>query len=187
MITVFDGWVVSKLGDAAYGMLRIREALRQYRMTGNGIQLVWMFAMLAEAEWEAGACNDAFNTLAEAMKLAAENGEGLFEPEVYRLKGQFLFAQAIGAGGSRFAANNDCESQLAEAERCMGNAVAIARRQEAKMLELRALVGLCRLHSEAGIAPGARDELEGVYQQFTEGFDSPDLREARTILAALKA
>jgi class 3 adenylate cyclase/tetratricopeptide (TPR) repeat protein len=188
IITVYRGWGLSELGESAEGIVQIRAALERYYMAGNGVQQVWLHVILADVQWKAGEWNDAFGTLASAMALARNNGEGLFEPELYRLEGEFLFAQAMGAAGSSNTASGDERlARLVEAERCIRQSLDMARRQEARMLELRSLVSLCRVRRELGAVSQERDMLAAVHTAFTEGFETPDLREARSMLEALKA
>jgi hypothetical protein len=183
MITVFRGWAVSELTKPQNGLWAIRDAIERYRAAGNGALQVWMNVMLAGVLWKAGHWNESFSTLAETMTLARENGEGLFEPELYRLEGAFRFEQAIGAAGpSKATSSGDRVAALALAERRIRESLDRARRQEARMLELRSLVILCRLQKELGTAPPDYEELAGTYKTFTEGFDTPDLREARSTL-----
>ena len=183
MISVFRWWAASERGERAEGVARIRDALERYRKKGNGVQQVWMNVILADAQWKAGQCDDAFITLAETMRLASENGEGLFEPELYRLEGEFRFQQATGTPDlSKAASSDDRMTGLAHAERCIREALNRARRQEARMLELRSLVSLCRVQKELGTVPPEYEALAETYNAFTDGFDTPDLREARRML-----
>jgi hypothetical protein len=122
------------------------------------------------------------------MTLARKNGEGLFEPELYRLEGEFLFAQAIGtAGPTKTASSDDRATGLARAERCIRESLDLSRRQEARMLELRSLVSLCHIRRALGAVSQEYEALAKVYNAFTEGFETPDLREARITLEALQA
>jgi hypothetical protein len=82
------------------------------------------------------------------------------------------------------ASTADCQSRLADAERHILEALDLARCQDATMLELRSLVSLCSVRRKQGDVAPARDELRKVYQSFTEGFEAPDLREARAMLEA---
>jgi len=101
-----------------------------------------------------------------ALALAGRTGERLFEAELHRLRGEFLLAEDVAAG--------------ADAEACFRRAAATARRQGAAALELRAATSLARL----GRAADARPLLADVYGRFTEGFDTPDLADARAVLDA---
>jgi adenylate cyclase len=183
VLTVYRGWGLSELGDPAEGIAQIRGAIESYRAAGNGALQVWMNVILAAALWKAGKRNEVFSTLANVMTLARKNGEGLFEPELYRLKGEFLFAQAMGAAGPPKAEpDGDRATKLADAESCIRDSLELARRQEARMLELRSLVSLCRVRRELGAVSHERKELAEVCDAFTEGVETPDLREARVML-----
>ncbi|HTA46112.1 MAG TPA: adenylate/guanylate cyclase domain-containing protein [Bryobacteraceae bacterium] len=175
-------------GGAAEASAQIRGAIERYCRAGNGNNLIWFYAILASAQWRAGEWDDAFGTLATAMALAAETGEGLYEPELYRLKGDFLYDQAIGAAGpSQAASGDDLAPQFAAAEDSIRESLALAQRQEARMLELRSLTSLCRVRRELGAVSRERDMLADLYQTFTEGFDTPDLCAARAMIETLKA
>ena len=164
MITVFRGWAVSELGERAEGIAQIRGAIERYRAAGNGVQQVWMHVILADAQWKAGEWADALSTLDGAKKLARENGEGLFEPELHRLEGEFLFAQATGSAGPSTAASSaERATGLAHAERCIRESLDLSRRQEARMLELRSLVSLCRVRRALGAGSQEDDALAKVY------------------------
>ena len=97
--------------------------------------------------------------------------EGNYEAELCRLKGELLLQQATGSDG--------------EAETCFRQALDIARRQQAKSLELRAAVSLSRLWRYQGKRAEAYDLLAPIYSWFTEGFDTADLQEAKALLEEL--
>jgi predicted ATPase len=93
------------------------------------------------------------------------------EAELHRLRGEWLIARRSG--------------EHAEAAACFDRSLAVARRQGAKMWELRTTVSLARLRRERGRHAEARDLLAPVYGWFTEGFDTPDLKEAKALLDEL--
>jgi predicted ATPase len=109
--------------------------------------------------------------LAEALVAIHNTGEHRWEAEIYRLKGQLLLA---------LAAKHDNE-----AEACFHHALAVARRQQAKSLELRAAMCLSRLWQRQGKCIEARRLLASIYGWFTEGFDKADLQEAKALLEEL--
>ena len=109
--------------------------------------------------------------VAEALAAAANIGEGFFEAERYRLKGELLLARAV-------------EKQTV-AESCFHQALDSARQQQAKWLELRTAVSLSRLWQRQGKHAEARQLVEPIYGWFTEGFDTVDLQEARALLEEL--
>ncbi len=187
-LIVYRGWGTSQLGRPEEVSAKMRAAMERYRMAGNGIHLASHYTLLAEVEWKAGEWDNAFQTLDTAMTLARTCGEGLFEPELYRQKGEFLFAQALGAGDPAKAASAaELPARLAEAESSLRESLRLARAQEAKMLELRSLLTLCRVREKLGDASPEREELAAIYDTFTEGFNTPDLREARAMLQTAAA
>jgi tetratricopeptide (TPR) repeat protein len=185
-VIVFQEWALSKQGDRPEAVAQIRGAIERYSAGGNGLQKIVLHAVLAGVEWEAGAWNDAFETLATGMKLAKDNAEGHFEPELYRLQGEFLLAQATGAAGPpQTAPGEGRASLLNKAERCIRDGLQLARRQDARMLELRSLASLCRVRRELGSVSVERAALAEVYAAFTEGFETPDLQGTRAMLETL--
>ena len=103
--------------------------------------------------------------------MAEKSGEQQWEAELYRLQGELLLQQTVP------------DAQQAEA--CFGQALATARRQQAKSLELRAAMSLARLWQRQGKRADACRMLAAVYAWFTEGFDTADLQEAKALLDAL--
>jgi predicted ATPase len=98
-------------------------------------------------------------------------GERVWEPELYRLKGELLL---------QLSSDNQ-----AEADTCFRHALEIARTQQAKSFELRAVTSLARLWQQQGKRQEAHDLLAPVYHWFTEGFDTADLQDAKALLDAL--
>jgi predicted ATPase len=115
--------------------------------------------------------------LTEAFALIEETGERWWEAECHRLHGELLLVQASSPGTGPGALQ-----QRAEAETCFCRAIAIARDQEAKSLELRAAMSLSRLWQRQGKRVEARQLLGEVYGWFTEGFVTADLQVSRALL-----
>jgi len=109
--------------------------------------------------------------LTEALATADEYEIRHYEAEMHRLKGELLLRQD--------------DSKLMEAQSCFERAIEIARKQSAKSLELRATMSLARLFAKQGRRDEARAMLAEIYGWFTEGFDTADLRDARTLLDEL--
>jgi predicted ATPase len=126
-------------------------------------------ALFAEALEGAGEHDSALAALAEALAVAQETGERWWEAEIHRRKGVSLLSQR----------------SLAETEAIFQQAIHIAQAQQAKSLELRAARNLARLWGEQGRRAEARDLLAPVYGWFTEGLDTPALKEAKALLAEL--
>jgi predicted ATPase len=124
---------------------------------------------LGEACGGAGRPQEGLEALAEAQDLAnATGGESYWQPELHRLRGELLFQHDPTA--------------VAAAEACFHQALAVARRQQARSLELRAALSLGRLWDRQGKTPAARELLAPIYGAFTEGFQTHDLQTARTLL-----
>jgi predicted ATPase len=109
--------------------------------------------------------------LAEALTLVDTTEERWWEAELHRLEGELLLALST--------------DHAAQAETCFHQALDIARRQQAKSLELRAAMSLSRLWQQQGKRAEARQLLAETYGWFTEGFDTADLQEAKALLAEL--
>ena len=118
-----------------------------------------------------GQTAEGLEALAEALATLAKSGVRWWEAELYRLRGELLLQHAV--------------AQPEEAEACFQQALAVARRQQAKSLELRAAMSLARLWQRQGKRAEAHQLLAEVYGWFTEGFDTADLQEAKALLVAL--
>jgi len=105
------------------------------------------------------------------LALAETTGERWYESELYRLKGALLLQQS--------------SDNHAEAVSCFQHAISTAQNQQAKSLELRAAMSLSRLWQQQGKCQEAHDLLAPVYNWFTEGFDTPDLKDAKALLDEL--
>ena len=130
-----------------------------------------MLTRVAEAYARIGQPAEGLNCLAEAAQIIESTDERIAEADVYRLRGDLLNATG----------------DQAAAEESYHQAVAVARRQSAKLFELRAATSLARLSLNQGKPTEARDILAPIYGWFTEGFDTLDLKEAKALLEQLKA
>ncbi len=135
-----------------------------------------------------GQAEEGLTALAGALTVADKTGERFYEAELYRLKGELSLQSAVRSPRSEVtspqhpAPNPQAE---AEAEACFHKAIEIARRQQAKSLELRAVTSLARLWQQQGKKGEARQMLAEIYDWFTEGFDTADLQEAKALLEEL--
>src|SRR5262249_21913712 len=147
-------------------------SLANTRATGwSGTIQPYCLSLLAEACAEAGRLNEGLSALTEALAIANEHENRFYEAETYRLKGEVLLKQDA--------------SNVAKAQNCYERAVEIARRQSAKSLELRATMSLARLLALQGRRDEARAMLAEIYNWFTEGFDTADLKDAKSLLQEL--
>jgi len=167
--TIFRGWVKVRNGDVAEGISLLRSGTGIYRATGAEMFMPHYIALLARASEIAGQVEEALALLDEALQIAERTGERWFEAELNRHKGQLQLRQG----------------QTKAAEELYRKALSIAAEQEAKLWELRAAVSVARLWGEQGRRPEARDLLAPVYRWFTEGFDTPDLKDAKAVLDEL--
>jgi len=161
--TTLAGWAMAQEGDARGGIVAIQRGRKALRDTGAGLIEPWNLAALADAHRRADEPAAALCLLAEALALAEATGERWWLSELHRLAGECTLDS--GGGG-------------AEAEACLRRALAVAQHQRARSLELRAAASLVRL--TAGETDRAL--LAEIHASFTEGFDTPDLREARAAL-----
>lgn len=164
--TFWRGWALAELGERAEGIGQMREGMALYG--AHEAIRPHQLALLGEALAKHGEADQGLAALAEAL-AAARIGGRYYLAELYRLRGELLLLAD--------------PSKHDEVEACFGQAVEIARRQSAKSLELRAVASLSRLWQKRGRREEASRSLAAVYRGFTEGFDTADLQEARTLLA----
>jgi predicted ATPase len=131
---------------------------------------------LAEACETAGRFEEGLAAVAEAIAIVGKTGERYNEAELHRLKG------ALVLGRSGVEAPSDVQT---EAEECFRKSIEIARQQEARSFELRAMTSLSRLWMQQGKKAEARQALAEIYGWFSEGFDTADLKDAKALLEQL--
>jgi predicted ATPase len=168
---ILRSWTLAQQGQARAGIEQIHQGLRAFRATGAEINQPYFLALLAEAHGTMGQPEAGLTALAEALTRVDTKGERWYEAEIYRLKGELLLQQKT--------------ANQAEAESCFAQAIAIAQSQQAKSWELRAATSFARLWQQQGKRQEAHDLLAPVYHWFTEGFDTADLKDAKTLLEEL--
>jgi class 3 adenylate cyclase/predicted ATPase len=168
---IYRGWVKVVDGDVTEGMSLLRSGSTASRAAGMELWVPYHIALLARAYEIAGQVEEALTLLDDALQIAERTGERWFAAELNRQKGHLLLRRGHSEA----------------AEELYRKALSVAAEQEAKLWELRAAVSLTRLRRDQGRRTEARDLLAPVYGWFTEGFDTPDLREAKTLLEALEA
>jgi class 3 adenylate cyclase/predicted ATPase len=169
--TVLQGSAWAAQGEWVKGLAQIREGLAAWQAVGGRALWHWFRALLAEAYGRAGQVEEGLRALEEALEALQTTEDRIYEAEVYRLKGELLLQQSA--------------EQQGEAEESLQQALEIARRQQAKSLELRAAMSLSRLWQRQGKQAEARTVLAPIYGWFTEGFDTADLQEAKALLDEL--
>jgi predicted ATPase len=169
--TMQRGRVLAEQGQIEEGIALLRQGLAAWETQGTQYRRPTFLAWLAEAYGKAGQAEEGLSVVAEAVGHLEETDERCYEAELHRLKGELLLMQG----------------DKTEAEASFHQAIEVARRQEAKSWELRATVSLCRLWQEEGRIDEARRMLAEIYGWFTEGFDTPDLAEAKALLEELSS
>ena len=193
-------------GKGDEGIALMKAGLQRQQAAGVRIGEVSYRLLLADAYSKTDQGESALQALTDAVTAIERTGEGTFEPELYRLQGELALQQSRTSLGqvsdksqvsrkqSRTSRGKVKTSQYksedtdhrSEAEACFLKAINIARRQQAKSLELRITLSLARLWQQQGRQHAAHSMLSEVYSWFSEGFDTPDLQEAKILLEELQ-
>ncbi|MGH7302593.1 MAG: AAA family ATPase, partial [Candidatus Rokuibacteriota bacterium] len=160
--------VHAELGEGDAAIAQIRRGLAAYRSTGAHLFVPYFLSLLARACLKTGRPQEGLRAIGEALERARSTGERVWEAELVRLQGELRLA----------ASPHD----VAEVLDCFRRAIEIARRQAARAWELRAASSLARLLVADGRRDEARRTVGGVYDRFTEGFETADLRDAKLFL-----
>ena len=169
--TSLRGWALAMQGQGEEGMAQVRQGIATLQATRAVLQVSYLCTLIAEVAAHLGHPADGLQALAEAHTLVEQQEERWWEAEIYRLRGVLLLRQPGTSQG--------------EAEAWLQRALAVAHRQQAKSLELRAAMSLSRLWQQQGKCAEAHELLAPICVWFAEGFDTPDLQEAATLLAEL--
>jgi predicted ATPase len=170
--TMLRGWARAMQGDYQEGLAQIHTGVAMFQTAEGDLPLPYPLSLLAEALYTNGQTAASLQVLERVLALMEQGGICWWRAEIYRLQGECLLRQ----GGP----------DVAGAERHLRQALDLARQQQAKALELRAATSLSRLWQGQGQCTAARTLLAEVYGWFTEGFDTADLQEARTLLQELE-
>ena len=158
-------------GQGEEGLAQVRQGVAAWQGTGAALHVPYFCTLLAEVCAHLGHTADGLQALVEAHTLVEQHDQRYWEAEVCRLRGAVLLRQP--------------ETPQSEAETWLQRALDVARRQEAKSLELRAAMSLARLWQQQGKQAEARALLAPIYGWFTEGFDTANLQDAKVLLAEL--
>jgi predicted ATPase len=195
--TVLQGWALAEQGQVEEGITQIRQGSATYQDIGASIYQSYYLVLLAEAYGKTGQTEEGLAALAEALTLVDKTRERYYEAELYRLKGELLLNDERGMQNDERQTKEEQRETVPihhssliihrseEAEACFLKAIAIAQKQQAKSLELRATVSLARLWQSQGKTSEARQMLAEIYGWFTEGFETKDLQEAEALIAEL--
>jgi predicted ATPase len=167
--TSLRGWALALRGQGEEGRAQVRQGIAAVRATGTALLIPYFCTVLADVCDHLGHTEDGLRALAEAHTLAEQHEDRWWEAEICRLRGVLLLRQP----------------GTPEAETWLQRALDVARRQEAKSLELRAAMSLSRLWQQQGKRQEAHDLLAPIYGWFTEGFDTADLQEAQALVEGL--
>jgi len=168
---ILQGWADARQGEATTGIARIRDGLAALEATGARVTTPLYLALLAEALALAGKVEEGLAALDDALAKAAVSGARGWDAEIHRLRGELSARLPY--------------PDPAKAEDSFRTALAIAREQGTRGYELRAATSLARLWHEQSRRGEARELLAPLYGWFTEGFDTPDLIDAKRLLDEL--
>ena len=173
--TFLRGWALTEQGQGEEGIAQMRQGLAAYQATGAEMIRPWCLALLVKAYGKEGQTEEGLSVLAEALAVVDKNDERVYEAELYRLKGELTLQSESRSPAVR----------ITEAAACLHQALDIARHQQAKSLELRAATSLAHVWQRQGKKEDAHQLLSEIYNWFTEGFDTADLKDAKALLDEL--
>ena len=168
---VLEGWSVAIRENSEDGIAQIQRGIEVLEATA-GMRLPYYRGLLAETLGRAGRIEEALQAIADAFEHVSRTGERWWEAELHRLQGELL---RFKSGASP------------EVEGCFQKAIDVARAQPSKAHELRATISLARLWRDKGKRTDALHLLTGLYEWFTEGFSTPDLKEAKALIEELSS
>ena len=172
MCPLLLGWTFFESGEAIEGLRRMGDAVAATRQSARRFYFEYELLVFAEALLKAGDLDHAQQILQENLDRITSSGNRLFEAEVHRLLGMCL--------------GNRGRDRIAEAEMRLLQAIETSEQQGALSFELRAATNLGRLWRDHNRYSEAHDLVSKVYNRFTEGFDTSDLKDARALLDELR-
>jgi tetratricopeptide (TPR) repeat protein len=185
------GWALAQQGEWSEGVAQIREGIAGLRASGIEMRRTFHLALLVESLKAGDQIAEGLAIAAEALAVVDATGERFYEAELHRLRGELLLRQEAGEGRPSPAEpaaarpHDPDPSGLPGAEACFRRALDVARRQGARSLELRSALSLARLMRHRGEPAEGLRLLAATFGWFTEGWDTPDLQDARAFLEEL--
>ena len=170
---IYRGWAMAEQGAHSDGLAELQAGLEAIEKTGAELARPYYLGLLAEAYGRAQQYREGTRTIEQALVIARKNNDRCYEAELWRIKGDLALQQRSKKRGR------------SEGHDYFQQAMTVARKQDARSLELRAALSLARLWQQDNQKKRARTLLSDVYSGFTEGFETPDLREAARLLAQL--
>ena len=165
--TVMHGWLLLEQGEKEKSLSEIQKGLADMISGGSEMWRSRDLTFLAEAYLKAGQIDKGLKALDESLSLIESTDGRHYAAEINRLKGQFLLRQG---------------TDDSEGESYFHRAIDIAKKQSARSLELRATMSLSRLLQKQGKNDEALELLSEIYNWFTEGFETADLKDAKSLL-----
>ena len=169
---ILDGWCRVAQGEPQGGIAMIRQGIELNSTNHYKLNSAFYASLLAKASALTDRMPEGLQILDQALSQVELSGERFYEAELFRLKGEFL---------------NSSNADLWSVETCFRRAIEVAQAQCAKALELRATTSLARLLAKQGKLDEARAMLAEIYNWFTEGFDTADLKDAKALLEELSS
>ncbi len=169
--TIIRGWALARQGQVEAGLAQMQQVMTSYQEMFDESTRPQSFTLLAEVYGLAGKVKDGLDILDDLLAVVERTGGRFWEAELHRLKGELLLQKS--------------SANQTETETCYQQALSIAQNQQAKSWELRAAISLARLWQSQDKHHEAHDLLAPVYGWFTEGVDTPELEEAKALLAEL--
>jgi predicted ATPase len=180
-------------GNPVEGIEQMRQSIEAYRAKGSNLMMTCYLGLVADLygmEWQVA---EGLRVVDEALATAGRTGERWWEAELHRTRGKLLIKQAIAVAGALPSLDDQSPlalidpSTLSETENCFHRAIEVARSQYAKSLELRAVTSLGRFWLLCGKKDEARAMIAEIFDWFTEGFDTADLKDAEALLDELQS
>jgi predicted ATPase len=170
--TIVKGWALCRRGEITEGLGYFHEGLKNWQARGAQSVVPAILLRQAECYESAGQIDKALASVEEGLAVSDRIEDRLYYADLYRLKGELLLKDKKSGQVEGFS----------EVEKCILKAIDVSRHQKAKSYELRSVISLYRLRQKQGKAKLAHAILKKIYGWFTEGFASPDLREAKRLL-----
>jgi predicted ATPase len=161
-----QGWLTVEQGQWKPGIAQMRQVEGELAMEGR--QQTYYATLIAQAYLKGGRPEEAYSVLTKAVRRMRDTGVRYYEAELHRLKGELLLRRSA--------------SSREAAEMCFRKAIDFSRHQDAKSLKLRAIMSLCAHWQTQGKKAEARQMLQEIYNWFTEGFDTADLKATKELL-----
>jgi len=176
------GWAVAEMGRPQDGIKTMQRGLAEYEATGAKLRSPFFLGLLADQVGKTGRIEEGLSIITDAITLAQTTGEGYGVPELHRLKGELFFNSSDLRKAGTPPKDSFARSALSEARACFAEALSVAQQQGARWRQLRAALSMDRLESSQGSCD--HRQLAEVLASFTEGFETADLKQARTQLVS---